>query len=322
MTPGRKEISAESPAAGPSPDSEDDVISFREVMSLLRLKRWTVIAITLLFTVAATILTVAAGDKFQASIVVSPVADESTGGRLGGLASLASSFGGLGALGLSLPGNTQRSEIIAILQSEALTERYIAENNLLPVLYASKWDAAKQTWKSMPPEKVPTLWKANQYFKRQIRSVLTDTKTGLTTMTIRWKSPQEVAVWANGLVKLTNDYLRSKAIEDSERNIAYLKDQAAKTSIIGVQTAIDSILESEMKKAMLAQGSHEYALRVIDPAVAPEIRSSPIAVLWILTGFLLGLGSSIVTIVLWNFGPMRLSLSGARPRSRRRQAET
>lgn len=279
-------------------------------------------AVTLLFTIAAAILTFAVDDKFQASIVVSPVADESAGGRLGGLASLASSLGGLGALGLSLPGNTQRAEIIAVLQSEALTERYIAENNLLSILYAGKWDAAKQTWKSMPPEKVPTLWKANRYFKGQIRSVLTDTKTGLSTMTIRWKSRQQVAIWANGLVKLTNDYLRARAIEDSERNIAYLKDQAAKTSIIGVQNAINSILESEMKKAMLAEGSREYALRVIDPAVAPEIRSSPVAVLWILTGFLLGLSSSIVTIVLWNFGPMRLSLSGAIPRSRRHDAKS
>jgi uncharacterized protein involved in exopolysaccharide biosynthesis len=322
MVTAHKENPAENHAASSSLDREDNVTSFREVSSLVWQKRWTVIAVTLVFTTAATILTLAVDDKFQASIVVSPVADESGSGRLGGLASLASSLGGLGALGLSLPGNTQRSETIAILQSEALTERYITENNLLPLLYASKWDAAKQTWKSMPPEKFPTLWKANQYFKRQIRSILTDTKTGLTTMTIRWKSPEQAAIWANGLVKLTNDYLRSKAIEDSERNIAYLKDQAAKTSIIGVQTAIDSILESEMKKAMLAQGSHEYALRVIDPAVAPEIRSSPIAVLWILTGFLLGLSSSIVTIVLWNFGPMQLSLSRAAPRSRRRSKKS
>jgi hypothetical protein len=135
-------------------------------------------------------------------------------------------------------------------------------------------------------------------------------------MTIRWKSPQQVANWANGLVKLANDYLRSRAIEDSERNIAYLKDQAAKTSIIGVQNAINSLLESEMKKAMLAQGSREYALKVIDPAVVPEKRSSPVPVLWILTGFLLGLSGSILTILLSHFGPMRLSLGRAIPRSR------
>jgi capsular polysaccharide biosynthesis protein len=173
------------------------------------------------------------------------------------------------------------------------------------------WDSARHEWKDMPREKVPTLWKANRYFKSQIRNVVTDSKTGLITMTINWKSPQQAANWANGLVELTNDYLRSRAMEDSELNIAYLKDQLAKASIISVQTAINSLLESEMKRAMLAQGSREYALKVIDPAFVPEKRVSPVPVLWILTGFLLGLGGSIVAIILSHFGPMRLSLSRA-----------
>ena len=302
----------EDPANGhanqPALRSKDKVISLRDILTLLRQKRWTIIMVTFVLTVATTALTYFVDDKFQASIVVSPVSDESGGGRLGGLASLASQLGGLGSLGLSMPGNMQKAETIAILQSEALTERYITDNNLLPLLYDRQWDSAKHTWKDMPPEKMPTLWKANRYFKGKIRSVLTDSKTGLVTMTISWKSPQQVAEWANGLVKLTNDYLRSRAIEDSERNIAYLKDQLTKTSIIGVQTAINTLLESEMKKAMLAQGSREYALKVIDPAVVPEKRSSPVPVLWILTGFLLGLSGSILVILLSHFGPMRVSL--------------
>jgi uncharacterized protein involved in exopolysaccharide biosynthesis len=315
VTVSHPEDPAEGTAEISSFSSEDNVISFRNVSNLLRQRRWLITAVTLFFTIAATILTLMADDKFQASIVISPVSDESGGGRLGGLASLASQLGGLGSLGLSVPGNMQKFESIAVLQSEALTERYITENNLLPLLYDSKWDSAKNTWKDMPPDKVPTLWKANRYFKMQIRSVVTDSKTGLVTMTISWKSPQQVAKWANGLVKLTNDYLRSKAIEDSERNIAYLKEQLTKTSIIGVQAAINSLLESEMKKAMLAQGSREYALKVIDPAVVPEKRSSPVPVLWILTGFLLGLSGSIAVILLSYFGPMRLTLSRTAPRS-------
>jgi uncharacterized protein involved in exopolysaccharide biosynthesis len=314
-TASHQEEPAERTAEISAFSSEDNVISFRNVSNLLWQKRWLIAAATLFFTIAATILTLMADDKFQASIVISAVSDESGGGRLGGLASLASQLGGLGSLGLSVPGNTQKVESIAVLQSEALTERYITENNLLPLLYDNKWDSAKNTWKDMPPEKVPTLWKANRYFKMEIRSVVTDSKTGLVTMTITWKSPQQAAEWANGLVKLTNDYLRSKAIEDSERNIAYLKDQLTKTSIIGVQAAINSLLESEMKKAMLAQGSREYALKVIDPAVVPEKRSSPVPILWILTGFLLGLSGSIAVILLSYFGPMRLSLSRAAPRS-------
>jgi hypothetical protein len=44
--------------------------------------------------------------------------------------------------------------------------------------------------------------------------------------------------WANELVRMTNDYLRDQAIQESERNIAYLNDQASKTDAVGAKQAI------------------------------------------------------------------------------------
>jgi len=51
---------------------------------------------------------------------------------------------------------------------------------------------------------------------------VTDPKTGLVTLSITWNDPNIAAKWANGLVRMANDYLRDQAIEESERNIAYL----------------------------------------------------------------------------------------------------
>ncbi|MDP9065178.1 MAG: Wzz/FepE/Etk N-terminal domain-containing protein [Pseudomonadota bacterium] len=288
--------------------------SLADVIKVIWRQKILISAATIILTAAAAVLTQVADEKYRASIVLSPVSDDSSGGRLGGLASLASQISGLGSLGFAGPGSAQKAESIAVLQSEALTERYIKENDLLPVLYDSKWDAVKHTWKSGASDEIPTLWKANQYFRRHIRNVSTDSKTGLTTLTIVWKDPREAARWANGIVSMTNDYLRGRAIEDSERNIGYLKDQFTKTNIIGVQSAINSILENEMKKAMLAQGSREYALKVIDPAVPPEKRSSPIPVLWISLGFLLGFGGSIFAVFITYFRPIRVYLKQDAPR--------
>jgi uncharacterized protein involved in exopolysaccharide biosynthesis len=267
--------------------------------------KFIIAAVTLASTVTATILSYTLDDKYQASITLSPVSDDSSGGRLGGLASLATEIGG-GSLGISSPGNTQKQEYLATLQSEALTERYIKENDLLPILFESKWDAARHTWKDLSKSEMPTLWKANQFFKRHVRAVTSDSKTSLTTMMIVWKDPTLAAQWANGLVKLTNDYLRAKAIDESERNISYLKDQFSKTNVIGIQSAINSILEDQMKKAMIAQGSQEYALKVIDPAVPPEKRISPLPWLWIPMGFCLGLIVCGVTAYVYRYRPIRL----------------
>jgi uncharacterized protein involved in exopolysaccharide biosynthesis len=258
-------------------------------------------------TLASTGLAVGAallGTKmYQATTIVSPIADESSSGRLSSLASqvggLASSLSGLA--GLPTPANTQKSEVIAVLQSEAITERYIHDNDLLPLMYPQQWDAANHKWKVDDPKKIPTLWKANVYFKKKIRFLTTDNKSGLVTLVITWKKPDLAAKWANGLVKLTNDYLRDKAIAEAERNIAYLGEQAAKTDVLGVKEAIYSILQHEIQKMMLARGSTEYALKIIDPAVVPEKASSPQPVQWTLIGFFGGFFASLVVVFVRNW---------------------
>jgi uncharacterized protein involved in exopolysaccharide biosynthesis len=225
--------------------------------------------------------------QYEAITVLSPALDEAASSRMGGLGALASQYGGLASLaGLSVGSGGKREESIATLQSELLTERYIEENDLLPVLYASQWDSHSKKWKST---KVPTVWKANRDFKRRIRDVTDEKKTGLVYLTIKWNDPDLAAQWANDLVKLTNSYLRSKAIQEAERNIAYLNEQAAKTDIVEARRAIYSLLQDEINKQMVARGREEYALKVLDPAVSPEKPTSfgppTLAALGLLVGF-------------------------------------
>jgi len=160
-------------------------------------------------------------------------------------------------------------------------------------LYESQWDEQHKQWKTHEPDKIPTVWKANQRFEKSIRNVTTNAKSGLVTMTITWKDPKIAARWANELVETTNTYLRTKAIEEAERNISYLDSEAAKTNIVEVRQAIFQILQSEINKEMLARGSEEYAFKIVDPADAPERAVSPKKAMWILGGFLLGLLVSV-----------------------------
>jgi uncharacterized protein involved in exopolysaccharide biosynthesis len=183
-----------------------------------------------------------------------------------------------------------------VLQSGALTEDYIQKNNLLPVLFYKQWDAQARRWKPTTKEKVPTLWKANEFFRKSVRKIVTDTKTGIVNMTITWTDPELAAEWANGLVKLTNDYLRNTAIQQSDRNIDYLTQQAAKTDVVGVRQAIYAILQTEINKEMLARGNDEYAFKVLDPAQAPERPSSFGAIALIAAGMVGGMMLSVIIV--------------------------
>lgn len=269
---------------------EIEDISLGDLAQKIWQRRWLIVIITTLATAAAVAAAFLLPEKFQASVVLSPVTSETDAGKLGGASALLSQFGGLaGISGLGGGGSSRKAEATAILQSSSLTEAFIREKNLLPVLFSKKWNPRIKNWNDDSADDVPTLWKGEQKFRKEIRSVTEDKKTGLIVLTITWSNPEEAALWANELVDRANNYIRKRAIDESERNIEYLKEQNSKTSIVEIQRSIFSLTEDEIKKIMLASGSSEYAFRVIDKARVPEERYSPKRASIALAGAVLGL---------------------------------
>jgi uncharacterized protein involved in exopolysaccharide biosynthesis len=281
--------------------SNSDEVSLREIVAMLWRKKWLIAGVTFVMGAVAGTAALILPKTYVATVIVAPVSNTPSGGALGGLGALASQFGGLASLaGMAIPGDSRKFESLAILQSEVLTEKYIQDNDLLPILYAPKWDADQHKWKTTNPKKIPTPWTGNVLFKKRIRAVASDAKTGLTTVTISWTDPKLSAKWANDFVKITNEYVRAKAIHTSEANLAYLNEQALKTSEVPIREGIYTLIQSEINKVMMAKGSEEYALRVVDPAVPPERAFSPQLGAWIIFGLLSGL---IVSVIIVIYGP-------------------
>lgn len=263
----------------------------------------------LLFAIVTSVCVVIAGiggamsvRKYKASVVFSVAEDQLN--AMSGLTGMISQLGPLATLAAgSLMGNTdQKSEAVAVLQSRALTNAFVQENDLLPVLFADRWDPVAKKWIVDRPEDVPTLWKANEAFKK-IRSVVQDNKTGLLTLSITWTDPQLAAKWANELVERANRHMQQRAIADSRRNLKYLNEQATQADSVELRNAIYKLIEREIQQVMLAQGNSEYALRIIDPAVPPETPSSSGMRTWLAGGLLGGLLISALFALLreaWN----------------------
>jgi uncharacterized protein involved in exopolysaccharide biosynthesis len=119
-----------------------------------------------------------------------------------------------------------------------------------------------------------------------------DKKTGLVTLSIRWRDPARAASLANAMVKMLNDRLRAQALADSQRNVDFLQKEMAATSVVSLQQSMGRVLEGEMQKLMLARGNEEFAFKVIDRATPPKLRESPkrslIAIVSLLAGGFLG----------------------------------
>jgi hypothetical protein len=69
---------------------------------------------------------------------------------------------------------------------------------------------------------------------------------------------------------------------------------------LGVKQAIFSILQNEINQVMLTRGNADYALKVLDPAFAPQTPSSPKRLVWLCVGFSIGLSLSVMVVFLGN----------------------
>lgn len=283
----------------PIMDGADDEIDLVELWQTLADSKWMIALITALCFGAATAAAFIMTPKYRAEVLAMP-ADDGKGG--GGLAAMAGQFGGLAEMaGVNLGSSGGNKEAaIAYLKSRIFIESFIKEKNLLPVLYAKKWDASANKWNVEDPKQIPTLWDAYQYFSKTILTVNADKKTGLINLAVEWKDREQAVDWANDLVKRANANLRQKAIAETELSLDYLEKELQKTSVVEVQQAIFKVMESQVKTKMMANVQEQFAFKVIDPAALmnEDAYVKPKRPLFMALGLLGGLMLGVLTAFL------------------------
>ena len=264
--------------------SDEDEIDLKELLGIFWRRRLLISAVALACFSSALILAFVMPKKYTATTVLQPV--QSTSSGMGGAGSFLSEYKGLASLaGVSMPGDLRKEKAIALLKSRLIAEKFIRTEDLLPTLYSSRWNARQNKWRV--GIHVPTLWEGSQYLKK-IARVSEDSKTGLVKLSVTWKNSAVAAKWANDLVALTNEFAQNQAVQRARRDIRFLDRQAKKTQYVEERQGIFSIMQDELTKEMMAKGTRQYLLTVIDPAFAPEKPSFPKPILWSILGLLVG----------------------------------
>lgn len=246
----------------------NDEIDLIDLIRYLWVRKWWILACGLLGGVIGIFIAVTATEIYRADLAMVP-ADDDDGGALSGLAS---SLGGLAALGgISLgSGGGKTDEALAVMKSRLLLERFVEDKQLLPVLFEDLLDEETKQWNADRADDPPTVADAYKLFVDDILSISQDRDSSVITVTVEWTDPELAAQWANELVARTNAAVREVDIQEAEKNLAYLRDELKKTSVVEIQQSIYSLIESQIKSIMLANVREGYAFRVIDPAAAPE----------------------------------------------------
>lgn len=264
--------------------NEDKEINIMDYWKILWKWKFLIAGIFIILTASAVIHAIRATPVYRASTLLAPV--EADNG--GPLSALASRYGGLASLaGIDLSSRgpvSKKNEYLAVLRSRLFTEKFVNDENALPILFPDAWDKDNEKWKDAPPSSGSVY----KMFSNLIH-VETNRETGFVTLSVEWRDPQMASEWANKMVERLNVYIKEQKVDEATKNMEYLSTQLRSTNNEENRAILHDLIESNTKTIMLANVTDEFAFRVIDPAVTPEERIRPKRKRMVMMGAALGL---------------------------------
>lgn len=279
----------------------------------LFLENWLTLVISgFSFAIIALLWSLNLADVYKAETLLMPVAEDSS--SLGGLSG---DLGGLAAVaGLSLgEGGDENSKLaLELMESYAFIGEFIEENDLLvPIMAGRDWDRESdtlfvdpeiydeksKTWvrAAKPPRKqIPSTQEAFEEFK-QMLEIEQDPKTKFITLSVEFYSPTLAAEWATKFVAKINDEIRMMDRDEASDSIAYLEKIAEESRVHELRKAFTSLMEEQIKSRMLTEIRKDYVFKVVDPAIAPELKDKPKrSIIIIIAGFIGGIVGLIIIL--------------------------
>ncbi len=168
-------------------------------------------------------------------------------------------------LGLSVPTSPGTSEIVNILNSNALKEKVIRHYNLLPVFF--KGDSLKETENQK-------IWRGIRYLERRMK-VTNKQKEGIVELTFEFNDPNETALITQDIIDELNEYMSSEAKRVAETNKKYLESDVNTVSDPFIKDKIFNLIAQQAEMAVMAEAKENFAFKVLDPPMVPDRRIRP-----------------------------------------------
>ena len=283
----------------------DNEIDFKELIFAIWQGKLTIIITTIIAAIIGVVYALSLPDIYKSEVLLAP-AEESKGG---GMAGLASQFGGLASIaGVNLGGKGADKATIAleVMKGKVFVAEFINTHNLKATLMATNdWNQASnkliydtdsynpetKTWLregKASQQAEPSDLKVQGRFIKQNLSISTDKKTGLVTLSIKHYSPYVAKDIVDKLVVAINEKLKNDDIREANKSIKYLQDALNKSPIADMQKVFYQLIEQQEQTKMLASVRDQYVLKIINPAVVEENKIGPKRALICIVAVMLG----------------------------------
>ena len=197
----------------------EDEINLREYWHMLLRRRWFIVRTVCAAVVLTVVVTLLLPNIYQSKAVLIPLGKPTN--------SLQSALGELGSL---LPIGMASTEnpairLLAILQSRTLAEDVIQRLDLMPLLFASDWDATEKRWQTDEP---PTMAEAVKTMQEEVVGSAWDELKGIITLTVEYTDAELAAAIANAYVEALQRSLNENAFTLAKKNRVFIEVQLDK----------------------------------------------------------------------------------------------
>lgn len=270
----------------------DDEIDLKEVARVLWGRRLIIVVSVVVATAASIIIAICLPDVYKAEAVLMPTANRQDTG----LGTLVSQYGALaGVAGIDITGleNTDRTAYaIRLLKSRRFVADFIRKHDAMVELMAAEnwdrnsgeltfdseiYDVRHKKWvrKAKKPFKSePSMQEAYEVFMDNF-SVEKSSEDDFIILSVEHISPYIAKQWVDWLVADLNQTIRDQDVVENERSVEYLEQKILATPLTELKNIFAELIQDQLKTIMLANVRAEYALRTVDPAVLPLMKSKP-----------------------------------------------
>jgi uncharacterized protein involved in exopolysaccharide biosynthesis len=290
-------------------------MDMREIFSAIWKEKLTIIIVCTIAIIVSVIYALSLPNTYKSAVLLSP-AEES---QSGGLAALAGQFGGLASLaGVNLKGGgTDKTQLaIETLKTRKFLSEFIQNNSLAPTLMAvedwdmennkviynpNKYDEETGKWLrdvKLPRRPKPSGIELHEHFLKNNLSVSQDLETGLVQLSVKHFSPYVAQEIVTKLVVAINEEMKEEDVQKATKSIEYLSEAVKETQTSNLQQIFYQLIEQQVQTKMLATIRDEYALKVIDPAIVPELKDGPKRALIVILSLFIALISSVGWILI------------------------
>ena len=274
--------------------TEDSIDLYRLIGSIF--SQWKpILLISFLITLSFWLMSSALEKTYKSYAVLIPNQQDGFSSESSALASL-SSIAGIG-------GNTDTKSVTAIeiLKSTDFFEKFYSDS----IFYNQLWQTENIDSES---ESHKDLFDSHERFLKKLE-ISHDVKKDIYKISVNHPIPEVAFEWISNIIYSLNNRMREIDESDSNNAITYLKEQLSKEKSQEVRKSIANGIEREYLKLTYAKTDEEYVFKIIDSPRISNKHSYPQTIYFIVAGALIGLLSSLLSIIILDSRKKMLSLS-------------